>query len=86
VVHARLDLKNGVIKSGAKLTGLRTEDGHEYDADVFIDATYEGDLMAKAGVSYTLGREANAQYGEQLNGIQPNTRRATSFLRELILS
>jgi len=70
VVHARLDLKNGVVKEGARLTGLRTEDGHVYQADVFIDATYEGDLMAKAGVNYTVGREANAQYGESLNGIQ----------------
>src|SRR5208282_5591559 len=60
----------GVIKDGARLIALRTEDGPEVRADVFIDATYEGDLMAKAGVSYTTGREANAQYGETLNGIQ----------------
>ena len=32
---------------------------------MFIDATYEGDLLAAAGVSYTVGREANAQYGER---------------------
>ena len=70
VVDARLDLKNGVIKDGVRLTGLRTEDGRVVQADVFIDATYEGDLMAKAGVSYTVGREANAQYGEKFNGIQ----------------
>jgi len=70
VVHARLDLKNGVIKDGAKLATLRTEDGRTYRAEVFIDATYEGDLMAKAGVSYTVGREANAQYGEGIDGIQ----------------
>ena len=37
---------------------------------MFIDATYEGDLMAKAGVSYHVGREANATYGETLNGVQ----------------
>ena len=37
---------------------------------MFIDATYEGDLMAKAGLSYTVGREANAKYGETLNGVQ----------------
>src|SRR5258707_12219558 len=36
---------------------------------MFIDATYEGDLMAKAGVSYTLMREGNAKYGERYNGI-----------------
>lgn len=40
------------------------------EAKVFIDATYEGDLMAKAGVSYTTGREGNDVYGETLNGVQ----------------
>jgi hypothetical protein len=42
---------------------------------VFIDASYEGDLMAKAGVSYAVGREGNAQYGETLDGVQ--TKNAT---------
>jgi hypothetical protein len=40
------------------------------EAKMFIDCTYEGDLMAKAGVSYTVGREANSQYGETYNGVQ----------------
>ena len=52
------------------------ESGRAYAGRVFIDATYEGDLMAKAGVSYQVGREANAVYGESLNGVQ--TRHATS--------
>ncbi|MBO9562961.1 MAG: FAD-dependent oxidoreductase [Niastella sp.] len=39
-------------------------------AKVFMDCTYEGDLMAKAGVSYTVGREANSQYNETYNGVQ----------------
>lgn len=39
-------------------------------ADMFMDCTYEGDLMAKAGVSYHVGREANSVYGETLNGVQ----------------
>ena len=47
-----------------------------YEGRVFVDATYEGDLMAKAGVSYHVGREANAVYGETLNGVQ--TKNATS--------
>jgi hypothetical protein len=70
VVHARLDLKGGAIKDGTRLTGLRAENGRVYQADVFIDATYEGDLMAQAGVGFTVGREANAQYGESNDGIQ----------------
>jgi hypothetical protein len=44
--------------------------GQEYAGLIFIDATYEGDLMAAAGVPYTVGRESNAQYGETLNGLQ----------------
>ncbi len=46
-----------------------TDDGTIFRAKMFIDATYEGDLMAKAGVSYTLMREGNAKYGEAYNGI-----------------
>jgi FAD dependent oxidoreductase len=42
-------------------------------AKMFIDCTYEGDLMAKAGVSYTVGREANSQYNETWNGVQVHT-------------
>jgi hypothetical protein len=48
------------------------ESGQVYQGKMFIDATYEGDLMAAAGVSYTVGRESNDQYGETLNGIQAN--------------
>src|SRR5262249_33797955 len=51
------------------------ESGNSYRGKMFLDATYEGDLMAKAGVSYTVGREANSQYGETLNGVQ--TKNAT---------
>src|SRR4051812_36458091 len=58
-----------VRKAGAKITEFMTEDGTFFRAKMFIDATYEGDLMAKAGVSYTLTREGNAKYGETYNGI-----------------
>ena len=52
----------------------RDRDGErrKFGAKVFLDATYEGDLMARAGVSYIVGREPNSQYGEELNGIQLN--------------
>ena len=50
--------------------------GARFAGDVFIDATYEGDLMAAAGVSYTVGQESNDAYGETLAGVQ--TRRARS--------
>ncbi|MBK7403308.1 MAG: FAD-dependent oxidoreductase [Phycisphaerales bacterium] len=67
----RLDRSGaGVAKQGARIVEIRTEGGESFHARVFIDATYEGDLMAAAGVQYTVGREANAVYGETLNGVQ----------------
>ena len=71
----RLDLKGGVMKSGAAITSIRMESGRMFRGKRFIDATYEGDLMALAGVSNHVGREANSAYGETLNGVQ--TARAT---------
>lgn len=71
VINERLVLgSNGVNKSGTSITSIVTESGNIYRGKIFIDATYEGDLMAMAGVSYHVGREANAVYGETLNGIQ----------------
>ena len=65
-----------VSKSGTTITSIAFENGNNpsrplqsYSAKVFIDATYEGDLLVKAGVSYHIGREGNAKYGEQLNGV-----------------
>jgi hypothetical protein len=70
VCGQRLDLKSGVRKQGPRISEIAMESGQIYAGRMFIDATYEGDLMAKAGVSYTIGREANAQYGETLNGVE----------------
>jgi len=70
VFGERLDLNDGVVKEGARLRLIRMESGRRFHGRVFIDATYEGDLMAKAGVSYHVGRESNATYGEKFNGIQ----------------
>jgi hypothetical protein len=58
-----------VRKQQARIVALETDDGREIRARIFIDATYEGDLLAAAGVSSTLEREGNAKYGEQYNGI-----------------
>ncbi|MBL9142461.1 MAG: FAD-dependent oxidoreductase [Verrucomicrobiaceae bacterium] len=63
-----------VTKDGLRITAITMENGDVIRAKMFIDTTYEGDLMAKAGVSYTIMREGNAKYGEQLNGIQYNER------------
>ena len=65
-----LDRENGVKKNGERIESITTLSGKTFFGKRFIDATYEGDLMAAAGCSYTIGRESNAQYGETLNGIQ----------------
>jgi hypothetical protein len=58
-----------VKKTGARITELVMDNGDIFRAKMFLDTTYEGDLMAKAGVTYTLLREGNAKYGETYNGI-----------------
>ena len=75
VFGERLELAGGVKKQGARIRTIVMESGRTFRGRMFIDATYEGDLMAKAGVSYHVGREANAVYSETLNGVQ--TRNAT---------
>ncbi len=65
-----LDRENGVKISDKRITVITMLDGNSYAGRIFIDATYEGDLMAAAGVSYAIGRESNAAYGETLNGVQ----------------
>ena len=60
-----------ITKEGALITSLTTSDGTTYHGKEFIDATYEGDLMAAAKVSYIVGRESTAQYGEPLAGYHP---------------
>ena len=63
-------LIDGVSKDKARITELRVRGGTAYRAKVFIDATYEGDLMAAAGVSYTVGRESRETYDESLAGVR----------------
>jgi hypothetical protein len=57
-----------VKKDGTHFTTITFENGNAIDAKVFIDATYEGDLLARAGASYRVGRESNDTYGETVNG------------------
>ena len=65
-----LDRETGVTLKNGEIISIRTLSGNTYRAKVFIDVTYEGDLMASAGVSYTVGREDNSLYGETWNGVQ----------------
>ncbi|MDO4569735.1 MAG: FAD-dependent oxidoreductase [Planctomycetia bacterium] len=76
----RQNPKNAVKKVGAKIVSITMKSGETFSGKQFIDATYEGDLLAAAGVSYTLGRENNDKYGETLNGIQVGNARYHQFV------
>jgi hypothetical protein len=68
VVQGRLDLEDGAIKGGRRITALRLEGGGAVFGDMFIDASYEGDLLPAAGVSFRVGREDNSEFDESGNG------------------
>ena len=69
----RLKESAGVTKDAARIVALHFENGASVRAAQFIDATYEGDLLAFAGVSFAVGREGNAAYGETKNGLRTDT-------------
>ncbi len=77
----RLDLAAQAQLEGTRLAALLMESGLVVRGRMFIDATYEGDLLAKAGVSYTIGREPASRYGESLNGVQTERAVAHQFIR-----
>lgn len=77
VYNQRLNRASGVSKYASTIKSISMESGERYYGKMFIDATYEGDLMAAAGISYTVGREPNSQYGETLNGVQANNKSTT---------
>jgi len=80
-MKSRLDLRpgKGVVLNSGRIAVIVMEDGTRYAGKMFIDATYEGDLMARAGVKYTYGREANATYGESYNGVEAEHRHQHQF-------
>lgn len=65
-----LNRENGVVIKDGKIISITTLNGKTYSGKMFLDATYEGDLMATAGVSYHVGREASSVYDEEWNGVQ----------------
>ena len=71
-VHLQQRLAS-VHKEGARIREITMENGTVFRAKMFIDASYEGDLMASANVSYHVGREANSKYAETLNGVRAQT-------------
>ncbi len=73
IYRQRLRETNGVEVEGRRIVSITIEDGGRRTAKIFADCTYEGDLMAKAKVSYTWGREAASEYGEDLAGVRAKT-------------
>ena len=71
----RLERKNGVRKVGARIVSIQMESGLAFEGKIFIDATYEGDLMASSGISYVIGRESRQKYGESFNGANTQIRK-----------
>ncbi|MEQ8216766.1 MAG: FAD-dependent oxidoreductase [Arenibacter sp.] len=65
-----LDRENGVKMENGNIVSITTLSGKTYSGKMFLDTTYEGDLMAAAGVSYHVGREGKEVYGEEWNGVQ----------------
>ena len=65
-----LNRESGIVTKEGKIVSFTTLSGKTFEGKMFIDATYEGDLMAGANVSYTVGREACSEYNEQWNGVQ----------------
>jgi hypothetical protein len=68
---ALLDRERPLERDGVRISAIMTTAGTRVAGDVFIDASYEGDLLAQAGVAWTIGREARTTYGESLAGVQP---------------
>ncbi len=79
-----LERENGVEKTNGKIVTITTLSGKTFKGQLFIDATYEGDLMASAGVSYHVGRESIDTYNEQWNGVQTNVFHHGHFFRSNI--
>lgn len=71
--YERLRETGGVAKKGTHITSVATEDGKIWQAKVFADCSYEGDLMAQAKVTFSVGRESTKVYGEDLAGVRVDT-------------
>lgn len=83
IKQERFRLKDAVIMEGNRLKAIRMESDKWFYGRVFIDASYEGDIMAAAGCKYHVGREANKVYGETINGNQVAGARSHQFIKDV---
>jgi hypothetical protein len=79
-----LDRASGVRKDGTRIVSITMLSGKTFRGLIFLDASYEGDLMAAAGVSYHVGRESNELYGETFNGVQKDVRHHGHYFKASI--
>lgn len=79
-----LNRGDGVTMEDSRIVSIETLSGKVFRGKVFIDATYEGDLMAAAGVSYHVGREASSVYDEEWNGVQTGVLHHAHYFEENI--
>lgn len=79
-----LDRKSGVTRDDGKIISIKTLSGKIFFGKVFIDATYEGDLMATAGLTYQVGREACSVYNETWNGVQAGVQQHPHYFKDKI--
>jgi hypothetical protein len=79
-----LDRENGVLRKYGIIKSIKTLSGKYFAGKVFIDATYEGDLMASAGVTYIIGREACSVYNEIWNGVQKDVHHHGHWFKDKI--
>jgi FAD-dependent oxidoreductase family protein len=83
IKRERFRLKDAVKMDGKRLMAIRMESDQWFYGRMFIDASYEGDIMAAAGCKYYVGREANSVYGETINGIQTANARSHQFIKDV---
>ena len=79
-----LNRESGLVKKDGKIVSFKTLSGKIFSGKIFIDATYEGDLMASAGISYAVGRESTSQYNEKWNGVQTGVFQHGHFFKSKI--
>ncbi|MGJ8738462.1 FAD-dependent oxidoreductase [Zobellia laminariae] len=81
-----LDREKGVELKDGEIVSITMLDGETYKGKIFVDGTYEGDLMAAAGVNYHVGREANSVYNEEWNGVQKGVYHHSHNFQQLNIS
>ncbi|MCX6254474.1 MAG: FAD-dependent oxidoreductase [Bacteroidia bacterium] len=79
-----IDRETGVVKKNGTIISIKTLRGKIFRGKIFIDATYEGDLMALAGIKYTVGRESVSVYNEKWNGVQKGVFHHGHYFRDMI--